>query len=293
MSVLPAGWEGFIGEGKLRIGRREGRHLRQAADKSKVYQGVRVKDTVKELLQKHRAREANGKNGKTILSQACLDLQQLSASLYPTPPAAIPDVSDFQFSYSASNPVHESQMQDLNSYNNNFHYQFWDAMLPGNSGPSSQVHPHLHQHQHHLQLQHSGQNYPSSVLPSWNHGLSSDADYYGPGMTSCSPADSLKLCSPEDHNSYSPHDSFSSSSSTSSSSCYDSPSRLEPSLCSPYTQHFSSQDSYNAGHLWTAQQESFSTSEYAPYYNTMDYAYPCIDESYYKRDLTAEIYNAL
>lgn len=36
------------------------------ADKPRVYQGVRVKTTVKELLQRHRAREANSKKVKTV-----------------------------------------------------------------------------------------------------------------------------------------------------------------------------------------------------------------------------------
>ncbi|KAJ0063619.1 hypothetical protein NL108_004456 [Boleophthalmus pectinirostris] len=231
-----------------------------------------------------------------IISQARLDLQKLSASLYPTAPAPIPDVSTLQVPYPASYPVHEclssNQTQDLNTYNNNFQHQLWDAVQPSNSGPSNHL---QHMYQQHPQQHHSGQNYQSSGLPpSWNHGLSSDADYYGPGMTSCSPADCLKICSPDDHNSYSPHNSFSSSSSTSLSSCYDSPSRLESSFFSPepytYTQHYLSQDSYNVAHL---QQEAFSNSEYAPYYNSMDYVYPCIDESFYKRDLTAEIYNTL
>ncbi|KAK7883172.1 hypothetical protein WMY93_029346 [Mugilogobius chulae] len=262
-----------------------------------LYQGVRVKNPVKELLQKHRAREANRKNAKTILSQACLDLQELSASLYPTPPAPVPDVNNLQVPYSSSYSVHESpstsQTQDLNY--NYFQHQLWDATLPGNNVPSNNFHQHIYQHQQHPQQLHSGLQTPG--LPSsYNPGLSSDADYYGPGMTSCSPADSLKMCSPEDHNSYSPHDSFSSSSSTSSSSCYDSPSRLESSFCSPephpYTQHYSSLDSYNVS-LWTDQQESFSTSECAPYYNSMDLVYPCFDQGLYRRDLTADFYNAL
>lgn len=36
------------------------------ADKPRVYQGVRVKTTVKELLQRHRAREASSKKVKTV-----------------------------------------------------------------------------------------------------------------------------------------------------------------------------------------------------------------------------------
>ncbi|XP_055082071.1 colorectal cancer associated 2 [Periophthalmus magnuspinnatus] len=269
------------------------------SDKSKVYPGVRVKTTVRELLQRHRAREANRTHAKPLVSQACLDLQELSASLYPTAPAPVSDLSSLQVSYPASYSVSESlsssQTQDLNTYNNNFQHQLWDAVLPGNSGPGNHLHPHIYQHQQNPPQHHSGQHQPG-LPPSWNQALSSDADYYGPGMTSCSPADSLKMCSPEDHSGYSPHNSFSSSSSTSSSSCYDSPSRLESSFCSPepylYTQHYLSQDSYNVAHLCMGQQESF-TSEYAPCYTSMDYVYPCTDESFYKRDLTAEIYNAL
>ncbi|XP_024910822.1 colorectal cancer associated 2 isoform X2 [Cynoglossus semilaevis] len=51
-------------------------------NKPRVYQGVRVKTTVKELLQRHRAREANSKKLKMI-SQACLELQDLCQSTFP------------------------------------------------------------------------------------------------------------------------------------------------------------------------------------------------------------------
>ncbi|XP_053729517.1 colorectal cancer associated 2, partial [Synchiropus splendidus] len=51
------------------------------ADKPRVYQGVRVKTTVKELLQRHRARKANSKQVKTI-PQACVDVQDLYAPTF-------------------------------------------------------------------------------------------------------------------------------------------------------------------------------------------------------------------
>uniref|UniRef100_A0A8P4K295 Lnc RNA pou2af1 n=1 Tax=Dicentrarchus labrax TaxID=13489 RepID=A0A8P4K295_DICLA len=104
----------------------------------------------------------------------------------------------------------------------------------------------------------------------------------------CSSPESLKLCNPVDHNSYSPQDSFSSSS---SSSCYDSPTRMEPSYHGVtsdhyHYQHCNRQDCYCMSHCWPAQQESFSAPEYAPYYNTTDYVYPCpVEDSYFRRDL--------
>lgn len=103
----------------------------------------------------------------------------------------------------------------------------------------------------------------------------------------CSPPESLKLCSPMDHNSYSPQDSFSSS----SSSCYDSPTRMESSYHGFTSEHYqyqryNLQDCYCLPHCWPGQQESFSAPEHAPYYPSTDYPYACpVEENYYKRDL--------
>ncbi|XP_075994328.1 colorectal cancer associated 2 [Genypterus blacodes] len=129
--------------------------------------------------------------------------------------------------------------------------------------------------------------YPSFPLP-WTHGLSSDADYYGPGTAPSSSPDSIRLCSP---NSYSPQDSFSSSS---SSSCYDSPSRMESSFQSftpehYHYQHCTLQDCYCLPpHCWPGQQESLCGPEYSAsaYCGPSDYsyAYP-VEENCYKRDL--------
>ncbi|GLD52929.1 colorectal cancer-associated protein 2 [Lates japonicus] len=266
--------------------------------KPKVYQGVRVKTTVKELLQRHRAREANSKKLKTI-PQSCSDLQDLCASTFPNlipsgryvdpPPANTPaDTSScgaralqlrtapFQVSDSSCN----IQMQG--DIYNDIQQQFEDMMLPSNcySGNNNNNIG-------------GGSSFNASLPPPptfplpWCHGLSSDADYYGNVMAPCSPPESLKLCSPMDHNSYSPQDSFSSS----SSSCYDSPTRMESSYHSfasePYHyQHCNLQDCYCLPHCWPGQQESFSAPEYTPYYNTTDYPYTCpVEENYFKRDL--------
>ncbi|XP_032365866.1 colorectal cancer associated 2 [Etheostoma spectabile] len=258
----------------------------------RVYQGVRVKTTVKELLQRLRAREANGKQVKTKsqISQACLDLQDLCASTFPSryvdPPPAIPsaDASScgaraFQLR-AASFPVPDSscntQMQEITF--NDIQQQFGDMMLHGNGYSGSN---------------NNNNNYNVSMPPPptfplpWCHGLSSDADYYGHGMAPCSSPESLKIYNPMDHNSYSPQDSFSSS----SSSCYASPTRMESSFHGLTSEHFhyqhcSLQDCYCLPHCWPGQQESVSAPEYPPYYNPTDYPYTCpVEENYFKRDL--------
>ncbi|KAM9853709.1 colorectal cancer associated 2 [Aulostomus maculatus] len=292
------------------------------ADKPRVYLGVRVKTTVKELLQRHRAREANRKKLKTV-SQACLDPPGLCVSTLPscyvdTPPAAaaappanaccersaplrtasfpFPDSScNIQLQESALNDSQQQQQQ-----HQQHQQQFGDTMLPidGFSNNSSG----------------SGSCYTTSLPPPagaaaaaaaaaafplpWSHGLSSDADFYGPGMAPCSPTESLKLCSPVDHNSYSPQDSFSSS----SSSCYDSPTRMESSFTSLTSEHYhyqhcNLQDYYCMPHCWPGQQESFSAPEYPPYYPPTDFPYTCpMEESYLKSNFAVSsemCYNVL
>ncbi|XP_036943069.1 colorectal cancer-associated protein 2 isoform X2 [Acanthopagrus latus] len=261
-------------------------------DKPRVYQGVRVKTTVKELLQRHRAREASSKKVKTI-TQACLELQDLYASTFPScldPPTAIPpaDASScgaraqhVRFASfpcadgSCSIPTQESSFHDIQP-------QFGDLMLPSNSysGSSNNTSGGVGSGGYSTSLP------PPAALPlPLCHGLSSDADYYG--MAPCSSPESLKFCNQVDHNSYSPQDSFSSS----SSSCYDSPTRMQSSYHSFPSEHFhyqhcNLQDCYCLPHCWPGQQESFSAPEYAPYYNPTDYPYACpVEENYFKRDL--------
>ncbi|XP_042342858.1 colorectal cancer associated 2 [Plectropomus leopardus] len=261
--------------------------------KPRVYQGVRVKTTVKELLQRHRAREANRKKVKTIY-QSGSDLQDLSplTSRYVDPPPAITpaDTSScparaFQLR-AVQFPVPDSSCNSLmqECTFNDIQEHFGDMMLPSNgysgnnnnnnnNNTGSSYSPSLPPH-------------PSFQLP-WCPGLSSDADYYGPGMAPCSSPESLKLCNPMDPNSYSPQDSFSSS----SSSCYDSPTRMESSYHSFTSEHYhyqhcDLQDCRCLSHCWPGQQESFSAPEYAPYYNPTDYSYACpVEENYLRRDL--------
>ncbi|XP_044058750.1 colorectal cancer associated 2 [Siniperca chuatsi] len=264
------------------------------SDKPRVYQGVRVKTTVKELLQRHRAREANSKKVKTI-SQACLDLQDLCATTFPLgryvdPPPAIPPADSSSCGATAlqlrtaSFPVPDGscniQMQE--STFNDIQQQFGDMMLPSNGCSGNNNNNTGGGGSHSASLPPP----PTFPLP-WCHRLSSDADYYGHGMAPCSSPESLKFCNPIDHNSYSPQDSFSSS----SSSCYDSPTRMESSYHSftsenNHYQHCNLQDCYCLPPCWPGQQESFSGPEYAPYYNPTDYPYACpVEENYFKRDL--------
>ncbi|XP_026234482.1 colorectal cancer-associated protein 2 isoform X2 [Anabas testudineus] len=281
------------------------------SDTPRVYQGVRVKTTVKELLQRHRAREANNKKVKTI-SQAGTELQDFCVSAFPSryvdPHPAVPaaDASGggaraLQLR-TAPFPDSSCAMQMQGGTLNDSQQQFGDMMLTssgysGNNSSSSIVGGGGGGG--------GGGGYSASLPPPptyplpWCHGLSSDADYYGHEMVSCSSPESLKLCSPMDHNSYSPQDSFSSSS---SSSCYDSPTRMESSYHSFSSEHYhyqhcSVQDSYCLPHCWPGQQESFSVPEYAPYYNTTDYPYACpVEENYFKRDfqMSSEMcYNVL
>nr|XP_019950519.1 PREDICTED: putative uncharacterized protein DDB_G0282499 [Paralichthys olivaceus] len=138
-----------------------------------------------------------------------------------------------------------------------------------------------------------GGGYNTSLPPShslslqWHYGLSPEGEYYGHELAPSSPPESRKLCSPVDHNSYSPQDSFSSS----SSSCYDSPTRMESShhgFASEHYhyQHCNLQNCYCLPHCWPGQQESFSAPEYMPYYNPTDYPYPCtVEENYFMRDM--------
>ncbi|XP_030601220.1 colorectal cancer associated 2 isoform X2 [Archocentrus centrarchus] len=257
------------------------------SDKLKVYQGVRVKTTVKELLQRHREREANTKKLNAI-HQACLELQELPAATFPSrhvaPPPAIHPSEDnscgvlaLQLRTTMSFPLPDSacNIQTQESVYNSIQVQqqqFGDVMLPSNG--------------------YSGTAYdtplpplPTSPQP-WRHGLSSDVDYYGQGIAPCSSLESLTFCNPMDPNSYSPQDSFSSS----SSSCYNSPTRMEASYhgLSPeqyHYQHSAPQDYYALSHCWSAQQESSPTPEYAPYFPPTDYPHACpVEDNCFRKD---------
>ncbi|XP_077467774.1 colorectal cancer associated 2 [Stigmatopora argus] len=271
------------------------------SDKPRVYQGVRVKTTVKELLQRHRAREANRKKVKTV-SQTCSEFQALFASTLPrnagsyveasTTPivdpstCGAPDVEQRHASFSVPDMGCINQAQE-----SGFacaQQPFGDMMVPAdcyggnnNSGGLYGAHP------------------PPSFPTSWREDLASDSDNYGQGLAPSSSPESLKLYSPLDPNSYSPQDSFSSSS---TSSCYDSPTRMECNFISHASEHYHSQnctlqDFYCLPQCWTNPQESFYSPEYSPYYPPTDYAYPClVEENYSKSNFamnTEMCYNVL
>ncbi|KAM6959234.1 colorectal cancer associated 2 [Aplochiton taeniatus] len=248
------------------------------ADKPKVYQGVRVKTTVKELLQQHRALQAAV---KTIAIGALVN-QDTNVPTMPSHYLDALPAGDLSSGAPASlHPralFHEgacSVQQQENAYANQ---QLMDMILPDNSLNSNCSNS-------------SGGFLPNSLsaLP-WSHGQPcSEIGYYNQGMAPSSPTDSLNLPSPVDYNSYSPPDSLSSSSS--SSSCYDSPTRMDSGFhgFAPeafHYQHCSLQHCYCLSHSWPVQQETVPTQEYAPYFGTTDYTYALpVEEGYYRRDL--------
>ncbi|XP_043975437.1 colorectal cancer associated 2 [Gambusia affinis] len=251
------------------------------SEKQRVYQGVRVKTTVKELLQRHRAKEASRKPQPVYLEQkeSCPSVHQ---SCHEDPPPAAPpaDMSSRALQLRApSLPVTKSscslQMQ-ASAFCDPQQQQFGDLMLPSNDyGLSSRG----------AMDYNSLPPLPTSSPLPWSHAISSDVDYYDQGMAACSLSESLTLYTPLDSNSYSPQDSFSSS----SSSCYDSPTRMESSfhgfLSKRYPYQYCSPHQDNVAGCWPAQLESAPLDEYAPYHLPTDYPYiQPVEESYFRKD---------
>ncbi|KAM8854559.1 colorectal cancer associated 2 [Synchiropus picturatus] len=262
-------------------------------NKPRVYQGVRVKTTVKELLQRHRARKANSKQVKTI-PQACVDVQDLYAPTFQTLgnygdatttdccaqlfqlrnsqfPAAASAFS-IQLQESAfSAPLQQMQQQSQQQQQQQqpfeiFPENFYNNINTDSSCSINSMHP------------------SPAFLPPLSQGL--DVDYYDQGMGPCSSPESLKLCSPVDQNSYSPQESFSSS----SSSCYDSPTRMESSFSNFTSEHFHYQNCnphhcYCLPHYCPSQQEYYAGPEYSAYYAPSEYSYGCtVEENYLKNN---------
>ncbi|XP_061775343.1 colorectal cancer associated 2 [Nerophis ophidion] len=179
------------------------------ADKVRVYQGVRVKTTVKQLLQRHRARLATRKRVRKM-SETCLDLQTLSASTLPNvameappmnPPAPCgaaahlrsPASSCLDNASSSQQPFAEVVMFNNNNNNNNNKYYYYNNYYYNYYNNNDTCLP---------------------AFPPWS--LAADHEDLVHEMGSCSSPESLKLCSPAD-----------SLSSSSPSSCYDSPPRMD------------------------------------------------------------------
>ncbi|XP_036393358.1 colorectal cancer-associated protein 2 isoform X1 [Megalops cyprinoides] len=233
-----------------------------SAVKPKVYQGVRVKATVKELLEKRRALQAAIKTTAISQSVAIQDVCSPSFPAYPfdvCPGNSMPDGS-FQPRQYADNfcnvPI------EAGAFDNQ---QLVNMMLPPESFSSSFLPP-------------------ASAAPTWPHGhFASSADYYSHGMAPGSPSDSISLPSPADYSSYSPPQCYSSS-----SSCYSSPTRMDSGYglapeCYHY-QHCGPQHCYCVSH-WSGPQDSVANIEYAPF-GTSDSTYAAaVEENYFRRDM--------
>ncbi|XP_041851630.1 colorectal cancer associated 2 isoform X2 [Melanotaenia boesemani] len=250
--------------------------------KSRVYQGVRVRTTVKELLQMHREKVANSKKYKTVYLEHKELCESTAPSRHADPPPAVPltDASSCRLRavplHTYSFPMSDSSctIQMPASTFNHTQQQFEEVMLPSNGYNNNNST--------------SGTlDYSTSLPPlsassplCWGHGISSDTDYYGHGMAAASSSESLTFCNSLDPNSYSPQDSFSSS----SSSCYDSPTRMECSYAFS-SEHHCYQHCNPHQDCWLGQQEGFPTAEFPPFYDPTDYpsAGP-VEEGYFRKD---------
>ncbi|KAJ8397194.1 hypothetical protein AAFF_G00440280 [Aldrovandia affinis] len=234
-------------------------------DKPKVYQGVRVKATVKELLQKRRALQAAM---KTVTISQSVAIQDVCSQSFPAyhydvcSGNSMPDNSSFQPRQYTDNvcniPIETSAFDNQESIN---------MMLPPENF--------------------SNNPFPAaSSTQHWTRGhFPSNPEYCNHGMAPSSPTDSLNLPSPVDYNSYSLPQSYSSS-----SSCYSSPTRMDSSYglipeCCHYP-HCSPQRCYCLSH-WSLPQDSVTNLEYAPY-GTPDSAYTsAAEECYFRRDMSS------
>ncbi|KAI1893466.1 hypothetical protein AGOR_G00124010 [Albula goreensis] len=253
------------------------------SDKPKVYQGVRVKATVKELLQKRRALQAaiktttNGPHINVITIDRAVALSFIPQSV-AMQDVCSPSFSAFHFDVCPGNSLPDSSNSQPRQYIDNV------CNIPVESTAFD------NQQLINMMLS-EFQNFSNNPLPPpssaqhWPHGhFPSNNDYYTQGMAPSSPADSLSLPSPVDYNSYSPPQSYSSS-----SSCYGSPTRMESSYglvpdCYHY-QNCSPQQCYCASH-WSGPQDCLTNLEYPPY-GTPDFTYTsAMEESYYRRDMS-------
>ncbi|KAL4647529.1 colorectal cancer-associated protein 2 [Arapaima gigas] len=229
------------------------------SDKPKVYQGVRVKAPVKELLQKQRARQAAIKNA--TISQS-----------FTIPDVCSTPITAHHFDVCSGSPMADAAFQPPP----------YGDYIPMETTPFDSPQP--------MNVMLPADNF-ASALPQdssaqhWSHGhYTSSSDYYSNSMVACSSPDPLllSLSSPVDYNSYSPPDSYSSS-----SSCYNSPTRLDSGYgFTPdnyHFQHCSMQHSYCLS-PWTTPQDGASNPEYAPYYES-DCLFTPVEQSYFRRDV--------
>ncbi|XP_036415832.1 colorectal cancer-associated protein 2 [Colossoma macropomum] len=221
------------------------------SDKPKVYQGVRVKTTVKELLQKRRALQAAESRKPHALPSPDACPAPLPAAHGDAFPASSAPDAYFQPRHFANNG-HVS-MEDT------FDQHFLMSVMPS-----------------------EGLNASSSTMCSpaaWMDGyIPACTDYYSNTLASSSPTHSFNLPSPADYNSYSPPESHSSS-----SSCYSSPSRLDlSSSFAPESCHYQHCDLQRGFCHWPALQDAGTASEYSAY-SSSDCFYPTFGDDFYFR----------
>ncbi|XP_046891636.1 colorectal cancer associated 2 [Hypomesus transpacificus] len=233
------------------------------SEKPKVYQGVRVKTTVKELLQQRRAELAAVKT----LTPEFVQQDEFVSTL----PAHYYDSFTGDSSGGAQQSLQSNAFQD-----------------PTGTVPLDNV----FQNQQLLNVLRPEDSFGSSPLPTplqaWPYGHQSSVDYYSHVMDSSSPSESLNQPSPVDYNGYSPQPS-SSSSSSSSSSCYNSPSRMESGYgFAPdhyYCQNCSRQPCYCLPQWSVGPSECLPALDYGAYGHT-DCEYPsALQDSFCRRDL--------
>ncbi|XP_051535639.1 colorectal cancer associated 2 isoform X2 [Myxocyprinus asiaticus] len=224
------------------------------SDKPKVYQGVRVKTTVKELLQKHRAMQTQTTETK---SQAMTGRDVC--------PATWNTHHDLFLARQATEPYFQTSPYTDNGniqMENAYDHQQMMNMMPHETF--------------------SGGNIVCSTSSQWSDGYPpSNTDIYGASLDSSSALDSSNLPSPNDYNSYSLPQSHSSS-----SSCYSSPTRMDlSSSFSPenyHYQHCNPQHCFCLSH-WPNLQDDMLSSENAPY-GSSDCLYSYEDDNYFRRN---------
>ncbi|XP_031439532.1 colorectal cancer associated 2 [Clupea harengus] len=217
----------------------------------KVYQGVRVKITVKELLQRQRARQ---EAIKTVAKSQNLSSHEVSSH------TSMPD-------FSSGKPLPECNLPSRSFTENIYN-------MPLENGYDN------HQMINMMAAEHVNN---SGFFPqSWSQGYSpSNLDYYGNCVVPSSPSDSFNLPSPVDCNSYSSPYSYSSS-----SSCYNSPTRMDlgcsfiPDNHHPYC---SLQQCYCTSPL-SGSQDAISQADYNTYGNADCWYTSALDNCYFKRD---------
>ncbi|KAI7800736.1 colorectal cancer associated 2 isoform X1 [Triplophysa rosa] len=226
-----------------------------SADKTKVYQGVRVKTTVKELLQKHRALQAQKtatKSQAMTSRDVCSTTLNTQLDVFSGRQAQDPYFQTRSFTEHVNVPME-------NAYD---HQQMMNMMPPETFN----------------------NNFVFPTSAQWANGyLPSNTESYGTNLVSRSPSDSFNLPSPVDYNSYSPPQSHSSS-----SSCYSSPTRMDlNSSFSPENYHYQHCNLQHCFCLsqWSNLQDGMTTSEYAPY-GSSDCFFSYAGDSYFRRDIS-------